>query len=75
MPHLIAQLRAVAIQTNAAVRSARSLLNNQSGVTATGMEAAGLSQTLYQLGEAARAMRQLANYLDRHPSALIRGRG
>lgn len=75
MPHLIAKLRVVAIQTNAAVRSARSLLDNQSGVTATGMETAGLSQTLYQLSEAARAIRQLANYLDRHPSALIRGRG
>lgn len=72
---LISELRAVATQTDAAVRSARSLLNNQSGVTATGLETAGLSQTLYQLSEAARAVQELADYLARHPSALIRGRG
>jgi paraquat-inducible protein B len=75
IPRLIAGLRAVAAETDAAVGSARTLLNNESGVTATGVETAGLSQTLYQLSEAARAVRELADYLDRHPSALIRGRG
>jgi paraquat-inducible protein B len=75
MPQIIAQLRSVATQADAAVRSARALLNNESGVTATGLQTAGLSQTLYQLSEAARAVRQLADYLDRHPSAFIRGRG
>jgi paraquat-inducible protein B len=75
MPQIIAQLRSVAAQADATVRSARTLLNNESGVTATGLQTAGLSQTLYQLSEAARAVRQLADYLNRHPSALIRGRG
>ena len=34
-----------------------------------------LSQTLEQLAAAARAIRSLADYLDRHPEALLRGKG
>ena len=75
VPEIIRQLRGVADQADATIKSARALLNNQSGVTATGLQTAGLSQTLYQLSQAAQAVRQLADYLDRHPSALIRGRG
>ncbi len=75
VPAIVAELRRVATQAQATIASARSLLNNQSGVTATGLQTAGLSQTLYELSEAARSVRQLADYLDRHPSALIRGRG
>ncbi len=74
VPQIIAQLRQVATEADATIKSAHSLLNNQSGVTATGLQTTGLSQTLYQLSEAARAVRQLADYLDRNPSALIRGR-
>ncbi|MGH7155569.1 MAG: intermembrane transport protein PqiB [Acetobacteraceae bacterium] len=74
VPQVIAELRRAATQAQAAVTAARSLLNNQSGVTATGVQTSGLSQTLYELTRAAQAIRQLADYLDQHPSALIRGR-
>jgi paraquat-inducible protein B len=33
-----------------------------------------LGETLDELGRAARALRQLADYLSRHPESLIRGR-
>ena len=36
---------------------------------------AGLGSTLYELNRAARSLRELADYLDRHPEALVRGRG
>lgn len=35
----------------------------------------GLSDTVEEVTEAARAVRSLADYLDRHPEALVRGRG
>lgn len=74
VPQIIAQLRGVANQADATIKSVHGLIDNQSGVTAQGIQTTGLSQTLYQLSEAARAIRQLADYLDQHPSALIRGR-
>jgi paraquat-inducible protein B len=36
--------------------------------------AVGLASTLADLGEAARSIRELADYLDRHPNAIITGR-
>ena len=34
----------------------------------------GLANTVEEITQAARAVRSLAEYLDRHPGALIRGR-
>jgi paraquat-inducible protein B len=34
-----------------------------------------VKETLTELGAAARALRFLADYLERHPEALIRGKG
>ena len=34
----------------------------------------GLGNTLYELTRAARSVRELADYLDRHPEALLHGR-
>ena len=34
-----------------------------------------LGNTLYELSRAARSLRELADYLDRHPEALIHGKG
>jgi paraquat-inducible protein B len=34
-----------------------------------------LSDTLYELNRAARSLRELADYLDRHPEALLHGKG
>ena len=74
VPQLVAELRRVAGNLNATVIEARTVLNNRSGVTATGTETAGLSQTLYELSQAARAVRQLSDLLERQPTALIRGK-
>jgi len=35
----------------------------------------GLNSVTVEVTEAARAVRSLANYLDRHPEALIKGKG
>ncbi len=75
LPSLVSELRRVASQADQTVAAARGLINNQYGATATGVNSAGLSQTLYELSQAARSVRQLADMLDRNPSALIRGRG
>src|SRR5262249_61154176 len=37
--------------------------------------AVGLASTLADLGDAARSIRELADYLDRHPNAILTGRG
>jgi hypothetical protein len=34
----------------------------------------GLEETMREVKEAARAIRSMADYLDRHPEALIKGR-
>ncbi len=75
MPQIITALRHVATQADATIASARTLISNQSGVTATGVDTAGLAQTLYELSQAARSVRQLADMLQRNPTALIRGKG
>lgn len=38
-------------------------------------ESADVPQTLYELTRAARSLRELSDFLDRHPEALIEGRG
>jgi paraquat-inducible protein B len=75
VPELVTELRRVASQASATVAQARAVLNNQSGVTTTGVQTAGLQQTLYELSQAARAVRQLADMIDRNPTVLIRGKG
>ena len=74
MPKLVSQLRHTAGQADAAVADARTILSNRSGLTATGTETSDLGQTLYQLSQAARSIRQLADMLDRNPTAWIRGK-
>jgi paraquat-inducible protein B len=44
-------------------------------LTGTAPGTAGVSDTLYELSRAARSLRQLADYFDEHPEALLRGRG
>jgi paraquat-inducible protein B len=65
---LIARLRRAADDLDGTAQSADRLVNGtaaQSGVTST----------VQEISQAARAIRSLADYLDRHPGALIRGRG
>jgi paraquat-inducible protein B len=65
---LIARLRRAATDLERTANSANHLVSG----TATQN---GLANTAQEISEAARAVRSLANYLDRHPEALIRGRG
>ncbi len=65
---LIKSLRRAATDLEGTAKSANHLVSG----TATQN---GLADTVQEITEAARAVRSLADYLDRHPEALIRGRG
>jgi paraquat-inducible protein B len=67
VPVVIARLRRAAGDLDATAKSANRLMSG----TATQN---GLADTVQEITETARAVRSLANYLDRHPEALIRGR-
>jgi paraquat-inducible protein B len=75
VPAVLAALRNVATQAERTVASANRLISTTAGNGPIGTNSAGLSQTLYQLSRAAESVRELTDYLNRHPSALIRGRG
>jgi paraquat-inducible protein B len=66
---LVTKLNQAAVQISAMVLATHQLLDNDGGA-----QGEGLTQTLQQLNEAARSIRTLADYLDRHPEALIRGK-
>jgi paraquat-inducible protein B len=68
VPVLIETLRRAASDLEGTASSANHLVSG----TATQN---GLSDTVQEITEAARAVRSLADYLDRHPEALLRGRG
>jgi paraquat-inducible protein B len=74
VPALLASLRKVASQADRTVGDARQLISTTAGNGPIGTNSAGLSQTLYELNRAAQSVRELADYLTRHPSSLIRGR-
>lgn len=65
---LIASLRAAAQAAERSAQSAGTLLGSGARTTTD------LSRLMQQFSDAARSIRELADYLDRHPEALIRGR-
>jgi paraquat-inducible protein B len=65
---LIARLKRAAADLQSTTNSANRLMSGTATQT-------GLTNTAEEIRQAARAVRSLANYLDRHPAALIRGRG
>jgi paraquat-inducible protein B len=65
----IQDLRKTASELDAAAASARQMLGGS--VTSP---AGNLQQSMRELTDASRAVRSLADYLDRHPEALIKGR-
>ena len=65
---LVASLRATADAAQAAAQSAQGTLGPDSAL------ATQLPGLLQQVSEAARSIRELADFLDRHPEALLRGR-
>jgi paraquat-inducible protein B len=71
---VLAQLHKAADQAEATLASARSLLGN-AGTAQNSVQTAGLPATLYELTRAARSLRELSDYLDRHPEALLQGKG
>ncbi len=75
VPALLASLRKVAAQADRTVADAQHLISATAGNGPMGTNTAALGQTLYELSRAAQSVRELTDYLDRHPSALIRGRG
>lgn len=66
-------LHKAARDAQSAVAGARSLLSNNE-FTRNAPGTANLGETLYELSQAARSLRELANYLDQHPAALLHGR-
>lgn len=67
VPVVIARLRRAAGDLDGTAKSADRLMSG----TATQN---GLADTVQEITETARAVRSLADYLDRHPEALLRGR-
>jgi paraquat-inducible protein B len=74
LPSVIRSLRSVATNAEHTIGAARQLISSTAGNGPVGLNQAGLGQTLYELNRAAVGVRELADYLDRHPSALIKGR-
>lgn len=66
----VASLRAAAQQLDATAESARMTMGASAAAPSGNVQHA-----LDELAGAARAVRSLANYLDEHPEALLRGRG
>jgi len=64
---LIASLRDTASQLDQAAKTVRTTIGGTTSQTS-------LTSTLRELTEAARSIRELADYLNRHPEALIKGR-
>lgn len=66
---LMTKLNEAAQQVSGTALAAHQMLGGEGGD-----EAGGLPETIRQLNEAARSIRTLTDYLDRHPEALIRGK-
>jgi paraquat-inducible protein B len=72
---ILAAVQRTAAQAQDAVESARAVLGNGGGSSENAAQTAALPGTLYELTRAARSLRELSDYLDRHPEALIEGKG
>jgi paraquat-inducible protein B len=67
---LLKSLRETSDSANSTLESLRGVVGGQGGATG----ASDLSQLMRELSDAARSVRGLADYLERHPESLIRGR-
>jgi paraquat-inducible protein B len=71
---ILNQVHQVASEAESTLASAKSVF--ASGAAGQNQpNTAGLPDTLYELARAARSLRELADYLDRHPEALLTGKG
>ena len=74
IPPALAELRRSVEEAQKSLASAQDLLSAR-GVAASTPGSTGLPETLYEIKDAARAVRELADLLNRHPTSLILGRG
>ena len=74
LPSLLSDLRGTAREAESTVSETRQMIATINGQGPVGLNSSSLSQTLYELTRAAQAMRELADYLDRNPTAVFRGR-
>ncbi|MBV9750089.1 MAG: MCE family protein [Acetobacteraceae bacterium] len=70
---ILAELHRTVQEADSALASAQRVLG--SGAVAPTPETAGLPGTLYEFKRAAQSLREFTDFLDRHPEALIQGRG
>jgi paraquat-inducible protein B len=70
---LVTKLNHAATEVSAAAAAAHDLMGGQ-GTSAGTTPDGGLPAAIQELTDAARSIRALADYLDRHPESLIRGR-
>ncbi len=73
VPPALGALRNAVNEASASLGAARQLLSAQSAVP-SGPGTADLPQTLYEITRAARALREVADLLDRQPSSVLTGR-
>lgn len=70
---ILLRLRAVADAVQSTVASARRVIANNRNPQ-TEPDTTTMSSALYEVSRAARSLRELADYLDRHPEALLYGK-
>jgi paraquat-inducible protein B len=71
----IAQLNATLLTAQGTLSSARGTLENTSALTEpNSSQVQQIGNTLQEVSRAARSLRVLADYLERHPDALLRGK-
>ncbi len=68
MTHAISNLDKTLVQAQGTLKSVENLVAKDSPVTQE------LQESLHELSDAARSLRVLADYLERHPEALLRGK-
>jgi len=71
---ILEALHRAAREADATVASAQSLVSSNA-FTRNAPGSASIGGTLFEVREAARSLRSLADYLDAHPAALLHGRG
>lgn len=71
---ILTELHQVANEAQQTLASAKSVFGS-GAQNQNQPNTAGVPDTLYELARAARSLRELADYLDRHPEALLTGKG
>jgi len=73
VPPAIGALRSAVNEAASSLAAARQILSSR-GAVPNGPDSADLPQTLYEITRAARALREIADLLDRQPSSVLTGR-